>query len=151
MPETLWLSTCRSMPIVPCPRAIYGCSISPRRSDVCVHIDEPTALNTKHTHTLAARATTMRVFPYLHLFLNETFELTSRVLILKKKRGWGKNIYFSSKCLLKLSCRLVSRAYSVLCASMCEVALSFSFFFFFVFFFSFLFISALPALPTVLI
>lgn len=74
----------------------------------------------------------MRVFPYLHLFLNETFELTSRVLIFKKKRRRGKkpNITFSSKCLLKLSCRLVSRAHAVLCASVCEVALSLSLLFF---------------------
>lgn len=33
----------------------------------------------------------MRVFPYLHLFLNETFELTSRVLIFKKKEDGEKN------------------------------------------------------------
>lgn len=51
---------------------------------------------------------------------------------LKKKEDGEKkpNITFSSKCLLKLSCRLVSRAHAVLCASVCEVALSLSLLFF---------------------
>lgn len=90
----------------------------------------------------------MRVFPYLHLFLNETFELTSRVLIFKKKEDGEKN-----QTLLFLQ----NASWNYLVASSLGLTLFFvlqcvrSLWAFPFYSFSFLFISALPALPTVLI
>ena len=75
----------------------------------------------------------MRVFPYLHLFLNETFELTSRVLILKKKKRMGKKHLFFFKMPLEI---ILSPRLSGLLCSLCfnvwgrsELFLFFFFFF----------------------
>lgn len=122
--------------VVPCSWAIYGCSISPCSSDVCVHIDAATveplmptikpnpADNSEHeAHSYMSRASSNNAgvgvcFPSLHLFYNGNFELwkISGIDSKKKKKTFSLN-------LLKWSCSPVSRAPSV-----CEVALRRCFF-----------------------